>query len=127
MTRQEEIREGAVSLFTDEIILSFWTHEHCPPNKDLVTCLEQSGWDRTQMPLDEARGKVKHPPCMDCWKGWVSELVNKVLATLHSQGVVIKSKNQKVSITFGGLLKDYKDIRRVEPLIEEANGNRNSK
>ena len=37
--------------------------------------------------------------------------------TLHSQGVVIKSKNQKVPVTFGGLLKDNKDVFRVEPLI----------
>jgi len=44
---------------------------------------------------------------------------DRLLAYLHSQGVVIKSKNQMVPVTFGGLLKDNKDIFRVEPLVEE--------
>ncbi len=46
--------------------------------------------------------------------------IDELFSYLHSQGVVIKSKKQKVSVTFGGLLKDNKDIFRVEPLIKEG-------
>lgn len=52
----------------------------------------------------------------------IDDCADEIMSKEASQGVVIKSKNQNVPITFGGILKDNKDIFRVEPLIKLEEG-----
>ena len=78
MTKQGKIREGIKSIFSEDMLLCFWTHEKCPPNVN-------DGFKRCHLDRD-----IKHERCMPCWKKWVDELVEKVLQELHSQGVVIR-------------------------------------
>ena len=121
---REEIREEIKEVFADDILLSFWTHEKCPPNID--------GWELKDCQLDK---DIKHERCMPCWKSWVDALVEQIIQALHSQGCVIKVDrelpNKYAIADFGGGLGldstplfDKDGIKEagyvaVEPLVEE--------
>jgi len=63
------LRENLIGLFTEEIFISFWTHESCPPGKDVDGC-----------PKNESG---KHEPCMPCWKEWLTELNGKYISLVR--------------------------------------------
>jgi len=85
MTR-EEIKEGIKGIFSDDMLLCFWTHEKCPPNVN-------DDFKKCQLDKD-----IKHESCMPCWEKWIDTLVEKVILKLHSQGVVIKAEGELPSI-----------------------------
>lgn len=70
------MKERMEEILTEDLILCGITHENAPPTHD---CLEEcdvlNGNDG--MPLGE-HGKTKHKKCMDCWKGYVDDLVGRL-------------------------------------------------
>ena len=69
----EELEKKITGLFTEAVLLSFWTHEHCPPDKP----------DEYVCPTDI---KGKHQPCMPCWKEWIGKLVSQILIIIKEAG-----------------------------------------
>ena len=86
MNRLEVIREGIKEIFSEDMLLCFWTHEKCPPNVN-------SYFKKCQLDKD-----IKHEACMPCWEEWVDDLVEQVIQKLHSQGIVIKVDRELPSI-----------------------------
>ncbi len=74
------IREGIKEIFSEDMILAFWTHEKCPPNIN-------DEFRKCQLDKD-----IKHERCLPCWEKWVDDLVEKVLQKEHSLGVVMRVK-----------------------------------
>lgn len=68
---RKEIKEAIIDLFTEEILISFWTREHCPPDKDVIHC--------------ETNEEGKHQPCLPCWKSWLSNLAGKIIDTVYAR------------------------------------------
>jgi len=63
------LREQIRNLFTDEILLNFWTHEKCPPSQQ----------EFKQCQLDS---NIKHERCMPCWEAWLDKLTNQIISLL---------------------------------------------
>ena len=76
MANPEGIKKAIKEIFSEDMLLCFWTHEKCPPSQQ-----EEKGCQ-----FDSA---IKHDACMPCWDAWVDGLVEQVMQKLHSQDVVI--------------------------------------
>lgn len=63
MLREDMVKE-ITRIFDNDILISFKTHEKCPPGKDIDIC-------QTDL-------KGKHQRCMPCWEDWLSDMANKV-------------------------------------------------
>src|SRR4030042_5618180 len=71
--QMEIVKESIRRLFSEEMLLCFWTHEHCPPGKEVVNC-----------PINVLG---KHKPCMPCWGEWVEKtFVDKIPNLTDSDG-----------------------------------------
>ena len=86
MTR---VREGLRELFTEEMLLIFWTHEKCPPDQqEIKGCRLESD--------------IKHERCAPCWEEWADKLVEKILIVEDRLGVVLKVEDGYERLVDGG-------------------------
>jgi len=69
----EEIGESIKEIFSEDMLLCFWTHEKCPPS--------QQEFRKCQLDSD-----IKHDKCMPCWEEWVDGLVEKVMQVIEEKG-----------------------------------------
>lgn len=73
-------------IIRDELIFKNATHENCPPDRDLLDCLEKSGWNNVEgLPWEESKNAVKHPNCMVCWKRYCKNLIRRIKNAIEKE------------------------------------------
>ena len=70
----EAVEKIVESVFSDDVLLHFWTHKKCPPNVNE---------DSQKCQLDK---DIKHERCMPCWESWLKEKSTELASKLKQAG-----------------------------------------
>ena len=69
MPEPQQLEEVVANWLEERLILQQFTHENCPPEKDVTTCIK------------DADGK--HRPCMECHIEYVKEETRSLCVELY--------------------------------------------